>query len=129
MTGRQKQRRPNTNQTGALQSGGVPWEDETMNRKEYMEYQGRVETNLDGLDCVSTGISPDCQDCPETDEPFFAWRPCDSCDSSLGGDRYCAHGRNKDGQVIHFDICADCMYYFNYGQLDDQSMMDIEEDK
>ena len=59
-------------------------------------------------------------------EPHFSWSHCESCGSTLGGNRYAAHGIEKDGSLNHFEVCEDCLYFLNYGQLDDQSMIEIE---
>ena len=51
-------------------------------------------------------------------EPSFSWAPCECCGSSLGGDRYPAHGIDPDdanGSVVHLDVCADCLMYLANG--------------
>lgn len=108
-----------------------------MNKLDYQKYQKAVEHNLQGLDFVSTGACPSCAECGLSDnptdsereiadEPHFSWHVCDCCGSALGGDRYPAHGRDKGNQIVHFTVCTDCLYYLNYGQLDDATMMEIE---
>lgn len=74
-----------------------------------------VEQGLEGLDFVSTGTCPGCNECPTIDEPHFSWSPCDCCNSSLGGDRHAAHGKDKDGNLVHLDICVDCLMYIANG--------------
>lgn len=59
-------------------------------------------------------------------ESSFSWRACDSCGSSLGGDRHPAHGRDRNGDLVHLSVCTDCLYYLNYGRLDDMAMLEIE---
>ncbi len=56
----------------------------------------------------------------------FSRSECEACGSTLGGARYAAHGRNEASEIIHFDVCADCLYFLNYGQLDDTTMMEME---
>ena len=51
------------------------------------------------------------------DEPHFSWSPCESCGSSLGGNRYAAHSTDADGNISHWDICEDCLFYFANGDL------------
>ena len=84
-------------------------------------------------DCRGFGVREDEHDCPiykgegtvpcdekdrdSREEPGFSWSPCDCCGSSLGGDRHPAHGRSKDDSLIHLDVCTDCLFYINYGDL------------
>lgn len=63
------------------------------------------------------------------EEPGFSWSECDACGSTLGGDRHPAHGRDKDNAILHLSVCSDCVYFLNYGQLDDMSMAEIESNK
>lgn len=142
-----------------------------MNAKQYEIYKQAVEHNLKGLEFVSTGACPGCEECglenktcPDCDgagvlisdegratecekcqgqgtieptehetelagEPHFSWSACEACGSSLGGNREPAHGRTKDGSLLHFSVCADCVYFLNYGQLDDTTMQEIEASK
>lgn len=104
-----------------------------MTKSEYAEYQAAVERNLKGLEFVSTGACPGCEDCglekeatgyeiETATEPSFSWSSCDACGSTLGGDRHPAHGRMSDGTLLHLNVCTDCLYYLNYGQLDDTTM-------
>ncbi len=89
---------------------------------------------------ISPGLCSDCPDCQSSfgydderafdndiasgavcDEGGFSYQDCDCCGSSLGGDRYAAHGHvtMKDGAVVlcHFDICEDCLQYLANGTL------------
>ena len=83
-----------------------------------------VERELSGLEHLSTGyVDHDtCSECPEEqnedvgDEGYFSWSSCECCGSTLGGDRYAAHGRMTDGSLVHFDVCVDCLWYINYGE-------------
>ena len=84
------------------------------------------------LDFVSTGPCPGCDECRRLygydtlaelaaaiesgeciDEGSFSWGGCDDCDTGEGGNRYIAHGRDKDGAILHFDVCEDCMFAIN----------------
>lgn len=88
-----------------------------MTRQEYAEYEAAVSKFLEaeGINNLST-----------EGEPYFSWRPCECCRSTLGGDRYYATGYNPNTkQVLEYEICADCGYYAEYGQLDDQTMLDL----
>jgi len=105
-----------------------------MNYKEYEDYKNRVERGLKGIEFVSSGFNSRCNECKnngsseDNTESFFSWYRCESCSSSLGGDRYPAHGIIS-GELIHLDICIDCYYYLVYGVLDDITMMEIEESR
>jgi hypothetical protein len=154
-----------------------------MTKQEYADYEARVAHYLDGLEFVSTGACPGCDecglgericdtceglgsvkcvdcglDCPgaecpllkshpcpkckgtcnytpelndseveDADEPHFSWSSCEVCGSHLGGDRHPWHARTKDGSLIHGTCCSDCLYYLNYGTLDDTTMLSVEE--
>jgi hypothetical protein len=75
------------------------------------------------LEHVSVGYLPHevCDSCPEAqsedcgDEGGFSWQSCECCGSSLGGTRYAAHGRDSDGNILHFDVCSDCLEYIANG--------------
>ncbi|MFW6083743.1 MAG: hypothetical protein ACODAA_00845 [Gemmatimonadota bacterium] len=89
----------------------------------------------DGLR-VAPGAAPGCDRCldlPEgasaeepgddwcdlASEPSFSWSSCDSCGSTLGGDRYPAHGIDDEGRVYHLDICTDCVMFHANGDEPD----------
>lgn len=111
-----------------------------MNATQFETYKQAVEHNLKGLSFVSTGACPGCDECGLSDEPTeqerelaeepsFSWSACEACGSSLGGNRHPAHGIMEDGAILHLSICMDCLYFLNYGQLDDASMQEIEDSK
>lgn len=123
---------------GAGGSGGGR-EGDTVNAKEYADYEHAYTVGTKGLDALSSGRCHSCQDCnPEelSEEDFsadedggFSWTPCEICDRSLGGDRYAAHYIDAEGTLRHLEICADCVYYTEYGQLDDLTMLEVEEER
>jgi len=104
-----------------------------------MTYIERVETNLKGIRFFSVGACPGCSTCfehaedPENptesdydaaSESYFSW--CESCGSSLGGDRHPAHGviadsdeqaRQDDHPIEHFAVCTDCLMFHANGDL------------
>jgi hypothetical protein len=109
-----------------------------MTKKEYADYECAVASGLKGLEHVSTGVLPGCHECGVPDgatdedremaeESSFSWSSCDVCCSSLGGDRHKAHGVDRNGDILHLEVCTDCLYYINYGCLDDATMADMEE--
>lgn len=80
--------------------------------------------------CHGNGfVEPTEHDRDLAEEPSFSWSECDACGSTLGGNRHPAHGRDSNGDILHLSICEDCLYYLNYGQLDDMTMMEMEESK
>jgi hypothetical protein len=58
-------------------------------------------------------------------EPYFSWRACDCCNRRLGGNREVYSFPTIDDR-IQAEICCDCVYYLEYGQLDDMTMLGIE---
>ena len=107
-----------------------------MKRSEYKDFEQRYADAANEMKHLYSGACPGCSECgiPEDAEeynvePFFSWRACHLCGSSLGGDRHPAHYRDRDDDhIAHIDVCTDCYYYTEYGQLDDTTMMDMEED-
>ncbi len=89
-----------------------------MTRKDYTEYQEAVAAFF-----ANEGIS----NLSATDaESSFSWRQCECCGSTLGGDRYeCTGYHSTSGDVFEYEVCSDCVYYAEYGQLDDMTMMDM----
>jgi len=122
-----------------------------MNKKEHQEYEEKVGRFFEeeGIQNLSGGCitCPDCGfnflqegisdlpiecGCGNTkemlDAPSFSWKPCDCCNSHLGGDRYHATGYNPStDEIQEYEVCPDCLYYAEYGQLDDTTMMDMED--
>lgn len=91
-----------------------------MTRKEYEDYKARVgEFFSHGLANLSS-----------KGEPYFSWSSCNCCGNTLGGDRYDCDGYNRaTKEVEEYDnICTDCVYFVEYGQLDDTTMMEIEDE-
>ncbi len=112
-----------------------------MTKKQYARYEANVAAFMkaEGIQNLTSGHlrCPGCDvpwndddKCPDcggdrecADEPFFSWSPCDCCGSSLGGDREHATGWNPtEESVQEYTICVDCVYYAEYGRLDDMTM-------
>lgn len=98
-----------------------------MTKQEYVDYQESVREFFDrtGL----TNLSPITTDDNDWEE-YFSWQPCECCGSPLGGSRFDCNGaiRNPDGTFepsISFSVCIDCVYYAEYGRLDDLTMMEV----
>lgn len=93
-----------------------------MTLQEYKEYQKDVENffKKEGIN----NLSPDSGD---DNEPWFSWRHCDCCGTHSGGDRMGATGWNPAAREVqeYEAVCMDCIYYAEYGQLDDMTMSDM----
>ena len=81
-------------------------------------------------ECDTPGTDDEsCPECGEAyNEPFFSWSSCDCCNRPLSGDREHASGCNRDtGEVQEYSgVCQDCLYYAEYGKLDDMTMLNVE---
>lgn len=108
-----------------------------MNNEEYKIYREKVRSffESEGIWNLSK-VTPDdnpvgkCPTCGvEVDHfEYFSWSSCDCCNTREGGNRIHANGYNpKTREIQCYDICVDCEYYIEYGQLDDRTMMEIEE--
>lgn len=63
-----------------------------------------------------------------TDKPSFSWAACECCKRPEGGMREEVKGVPLDGRStpLVYEVCEDCIYYIEYGRLDDATMLDIE---
>ncbi len=95
------------------------------NKADYEAYKKDVAAffEREGLDCLTT-VSEE-EGCTE---PYFSWRSCDCCGCHLGGNRYDCNGYNPTTKEVQdgYSVCEDCVYYVEYGQLDDMTMMRLE---
>lgn len=109
-----------------------------MTKEEYAEYEAAYEHGVDGLSAISSGACSSCRGCcdnydynDETEEfqitldPWFSKSACEVCGSRLGGNRSPLHGVDGYQDIIHLDVCDDCVYYTAYGRLDDLTMEGI----
>ena len=87
---------------------------------------------------IAPGSSTECHECTcgddidpndiealqAYDEGSFSWSECDSCGSTLGGDRHNAHAIHREAfgpdakrpnDVHHVDICVDCLLFHANG--------------
>ena len=97
-----------------------------MTKHEYKDYQDSVNRffTIQGIGHLSQIYDSD-GDC----EPFFSSIPCECCNRHLGGDRYdCNSYNSATKEILDFTVCTDCVYYAEYGQLDDSIMSDLEEE-
>lgn len=90
-----------------------------MTRIEYASFQANVRRFMEreGIENLAH----------EGEDSCFSWRGCECCGTSKGGGRVTATGYNRDtDEAQHYTVCEDCIYYAQYGQLDDQTMLDME---
>lgn len=90
-----------------------------MTHGEYRTYEANVAAffKREGVENLST---------ESEDEENFSWRNCECCNRQLGGTRFDAKGYHRTtNQIFQYTICVDCMYYAEYGKLDDMTMLDI----
>lgn len=98
---------------------------------DYQEYEWSVAQFIEseGIQFLSTScvgyLDPEYDSESEEfqeGEPWFSWHSCECCKSPLGGDREYLYGRNSADELVQFTICEDCVYYVEYGRLDDTTM-------
>lgn len=97
-----------------------------MTSIEYQNYQAAVE-RFHEQNKLRPGLCGSSLKNGEESEPYFSWQPCECCGSTLGGNREDYSFACEDGSELEASICQDCVYYLAYGQLDDATMMEIEE--
>jgi hypothetical protein len=93
-------------------------------KQDYEAYQKTVADTIkrEKLTFISTGTN----DGEHGDvDPWFSWRPCECCGCTLGGNREYMWAWSGETRV-QFEICEDCVYYLEYGKLDDTTMLRIE---
>lgn len=86
------------------------------NIDDYRLYQAAFAEGTEGFEIVTSG-----------DEWGFSWSPCGICNRPLGGERYAMILTNPgpDTPVIETLGCCDCVYYAEYGRLDDLTMLSV----
>ena len=106
-----------------------------MNKEEY-EYYVKVATeNLEGIHFSSGSLMEECRECTYSHpgaeyedgicyevEPSFSYWPCSICGSTDGGNRTPTHGYDID-RLMHLFGCDDCVYFAEYGRLNDMAML------
>ena len=92
-------------------------------QKDYDEYKARVESFFEREGINNLTIASNFENC----EPYFSWENCECCNRHLGGDRYDCSGYNPEtDEIYEYSVCVDCLYYNEYGQLDDMTMLDYD---
>ena len=99
--------------------------DQHKQAREQSLFKQAVDTYCDGLDSVNIGcMGSECEYADDDEnhscETHFSWGQCDSCGSTLGGDRSAAQGCWSDADGFHhieMEVCVDCMMYHANGEL------------
>ena len=62
------------------------------------------------------------------EKSWYSGDRCDCCNRGDGGERYDLYAHQEgNAEVVSFSICVDCVYYINYGRLDDATMLELEQ--
>ena len=89
-------------------------------------FERAMRMYCEGLETVAVGCrGAECEyaagDPEHSCEASFSWRWCDSCGSTLGGDRLPAVGLWRDEsnelQGIDMEVCVDCAMYHANGDV------------
>jgi hypothetical protein len=95
-----------------------------MNKLEYDKYEAAIGNFLSLNHVKAECWSP----VNQNGESFFSWQACDCCNRPLGGTREEYQFATEYYPIALFtaDICQDCVYYLEYGRLDDLTMLEME---
>jgi hypothetical protein len=101
-----------------------------MNKNEYDQYTQAIDRffTREEVNSLTALVDETCPCCNGFfGDDYFSWRACDCCDRPLGGSRYHATGYHPASRtILCYNICLDCMYYMEYGRLDDTTMWEVE---
>lgn len=103
-------------------------------KQDYQEYSKAVarffeRESITNLSRESGDEDPNCVICSDAvdSEGYFSHTACDCCRRSLGGTRYHATGWSPQDQAAYcYEVCSDCIYFAEYGRLDDMTMLQID---
>ncbi len=107
-----------------------------MDKQAYADYEADFRHGMNNLMGFSSNSwIQECSECPHDAtyddgvcydvEPYFSWHTCEICGSTLGGNRTDSHAYYVD-TLVHLRVCDDCVYYAEYGRLDDETMAALE---
>lgn len=95
-----------------------------MTKEDYAQYQANVAAffKREGVGNLSQILIED-----EANEPYPSKQPCGCCGTREYGDREDCSGYDPTKkQIKEYAVCSDCVYYCEYGRLDDMTMLEIE---
>ena len=93
-----------------------------MNKEEYKDFEASVEQffKTEGINNLSSIDSKQ--------GTYFSTLPCACCHRHWHGDREDANGYNPiTKEIQEYSVCIDCLYYAEYGQLDDMTMLEVNQ--
>lgn len=100
-----------------------------MTKQEYDDYIARVGAffEAEGINSLSTVSDNALGEV----EPYFSWTRCACCKTTLGGNRYDCVGYNPTTRLFQdgYSVCEDCVYFAEYGKLDDMTMLEVAQDE
>ena len=103
-----------------------------MNKEEYAEYEANFADFIEKNNAVFLAevASSECPVCCEqlNPDPSFGKAPCEICGTHLHGNRFhFVFTDTSNNEQYCVEICQDCQHYNEYGQLDDLTMLKVEE--
>lgn len=87
-----------------------------MTKVEYDGYKVAVEDFCAKVDAKALALRV------VDSNPYFSWSPCSCCERPVGSLRYDAKIDDE-----FYSICSDCVYFLEYGRLDDKLMLEFVE--
>jgi hypothetical protein len=88
-------------------------------KEKYKAYQDRVDEFF-RLEDLKLLVEKDLEA-----DAAFSWEPCECCKRPQGGLRHTMIGVTNTNTRFEYQVCPDCLYYNEYGELDDTSMMEV----
>lgn len=94
-----------------------------MTKAEYDDYTARIAQFYERENIQSLHAGEIVND--------FTARRCEVCGGHPAGARYAITGLHKPngGTFSEYEGCTDCLYYAEYGQLDDMTMIEVAQDE
>jgi len=91
-----------------------------MTKHEYKQFEDAVRLFFEREGIQQLGS-------PINEDPFFSSNCCECCRRNLAGSRWTVPAviKNSDIDDLTYNICDDCLYYINYGVLDDTTMEEM----
>lgn len=94
-----------------------------MKKSEYIEFQQIFDAFLE-----REGISGFIGESKDQ-ETYYSTNPCECCGNPYSGRRHKVTACNrKEDTLVEYEVCTNCLNYAENGQLDDESMMCMEDD-
>lgn len=65
--------------------------------------------------------------CYSYENKHFSHTPCEVCRRPLGGDRWDYSVTLKDGEELEYEVCVDCHEMIQFGDLNEEELLKIDE--